>query len=790
MAAVAIIVMDVATARSQTVFDTAYIGNPIGISRIGFDANGLETLVSTPSLTQRINCVAIDEANGHMYWTEGELSPAAPLGNNDDHGRVRRSNLDGTNVIDLYASTQSCVGLALDLVNQRMYWVEWEISITIGLSGGFIYSANFDGSDKQLVYSNDGFRPLYLALDVPNGHLYWTATNDSFAQSSCLAPELGYFVSCRFNAVRRSNLDGSDLTDLIVGDFNENFSRDLYSGIALDVANGYMYLSTHRAQREDVKIARATLDGTFREDLVRVETNPAVLDYPTIALDLDRGKMYWTEFRFDDVGTYTRLRRANLEIPAFESPFFRTDVEEMIEIPGAGNNSSVALLPCSSTDCDSDGLLDGADNCPTQANVDQSDSDMDGVGDVCDNCADTPNGDQANEDGDEFGDLCDPCLDDIFNDSDGDTICDVNDVCPAVPDAAQADSDGDTIGDACDVCPNSTTLDKLYWATASGDAIKRADRDDSTCVETLFVTPFPPAVAIDSIREKLYWSDFTEQRLYRSNLDGSGVELLLQQIQISGIGIDPINQRIYLSVNNAISRGDLDGSNLEVILSETMPGTNISSPGNVSVAPIAGFIYWGDESTESVYRANLDGSGFTPLFGNDALDPDFAAVRGVRLDTQNQKIYWINRFFPQSIQRGNLDGSGAIETLAQGVDFSPALNQPTDLILDPGRNLMFISDRTTDMIYTATLDAVPTGVYVTGEDVRGMALLKVDPNPVDVLGDCDGSGAVEFADIPCFVDALLGIDTVPPGGIDRSDTNEDGLTNGVDVQSFMGLLLP
>jgi len=42
----------------------------------------------------------------------------------------------------------------------------------------------------------------------------------------------------------------------------------------------------------------------------------------------------------------------------------------------------------------------------------------------------------------------------------------------------------------------------------------------------------------------------------------------------------------------------------------------------------------------------------------------------------------------------------------------------------------------------------------------------------------------------CGVNARLGNDTIPPGGIDRSDVTDDGDTDGEDVQPFADLLVP
>ncbi len=58
--------------------------------------------------------------------------------------------------------------------------------------------------------------------------------------------------------------------------------------------------------------------------------------------------------------------------------------------------------------------------------------------------------------------------------------------------------------------------------------------------------------------------------------------------------------------------------------------------------------------------------------------------------------------------------------------------------------------------------------------------------PETPTADCDGNGVFELNnDLPCFVNALLGIDTNPPGGICRADLNGDNATNGEDVSEFV-----
>ncbi|NNJ95063.1 MAG: hypothetical protein HKP57_09995 [Halobacteria archaeon] len=116
-------------------------------------------------------------------------------------------------------------------------------------------------------------------------------------------------------------------------------------------------------------------------------------------------------------------------------------------------------------DTDGDGVLDGVDNCPVDANPGQEDTDGDGIGDACDllndsdgdgvadaddNCPATPNPGQEDADGDGIGDACDPDFD-----GDGDGVPDLTDNCPAIANPGQEDADGDGIGDACDPLTDS-----------------------------------------------------------------------------------------------------------------------------------------------------------------------------------------------------------------------------------------------------------------------------------------------------------------------------------------------
>jgi hypothetical protein len=56
-------------------------------------------------------------------------------------------------------------------------------------------------------------------------------------------------------------------------------------------------------------------------------------------------------------------------------------------------------------------------------------------------------------------------------------------------------------------------------------------------------------------------------------------------------------------------------------------------------------------------------------------------------------------------------------------------------------------------------------------------------------GDMNCDGALNIADIPLFVDALLATGTFGGCDINRADMNADGLINGRDTQPFVASLL-
>ena len=244
---------------------------------------------------------AMTHGQQKLYWTHG--SP----------NEIQRANLDGTGVEVLVSGLfDGPFGITLDLAAERMYWAEE--------NGHRIVRANLDGTGiDPIITGLPGF-PADVALDLDAGKVYWVefagSTISSVKRANLdgteiedLVPLIGsgnrngitldlsagkiYWTLCAGN-IRRANLDGSDVEDILSG-------LGCLVDIELDARNGKMYWSDSTLGSE--KIQRANLDGTEIEDLV---TTGLALPFE-IALDLGVGQLFWSN------SGVQKIQRANLD---------------------------------------------------------------------------------------------------------------------------------------------------------------------------------------------------------------------------------------------------------------------------------------------------------------------------------------------------------------------------------------------------------------------------------------------------------------------------------------------
>jgi hypothetical protein len=180
------------------------------------------------------------------------------------------------------------------------------------VSAGRVLTANPDGSDLKAIVSEGRKIPDGIVVDVAGGHVYWT--------------NMGH-PSANDGSVDRADLDGKNLTNIIPpgGTFTPK-------QLQLDKKNGKLYWS----DREGMRVMRASLDGSRIETLVDTSQGEARPGKEIrkwcvgIALDLDGGKLYWTQKGADNAGD-GRIFRANLEIPEGQTPANRKDIELLFD---------------------------------------------------------------------------------------------------------------------------------------------------------------------------------------------------------------------------------------------------------------------------------------------------------------------------------------------------------------------------------------------------------------------------------------------------------------------------
>jgi DNA-binding beta-propeller fold protein YncE len=182
----------------------------------------------------------------------------------------------------------------------------------LNLSAGRVLTANPDGSDLKVIVSEGRRLPDGIVVDVAAGHVYWTNMGNPSANDG---------------SIERADLDGKNLTHIIPpgGAFTPK-------QLQLDKKNGKLYWS----DREGMRVMRANLDGSKIETLVDTgqgEGRPGkeIRKWCVgIALDVDGGKLYWTQKGPDNAGQ-GRIFRANLEIPKGQTPASRKDIELLFD---------------------------------------------------------------------------------------------------------------------------------------------------------------------------------------------------------------------------------------------------------------------------------------------------------------------------------------------------------------------------------------------------------------------------------------------------------------------------
>jgi DNA-binding beta-propeller fold protein YncE len=181
----------------------------------------------------------------------------------------------------------------------------------LDLSDDRIVSLNSDGSDRTVIVTECRY-PDGIALDVAAGHLYWTNMG---------VPKLND------GSIERADLDGRNRTTIVPqgGTFTPK-------QIQLEKKSRKLYW----CDREGMRVMRADLDGSNIETIVDTsqgDSRPgpdAAKWCVGVAVDVDGGKVYWTQKGPDNAGK-GRICRAGIDVPPAQAASNRPDIEVLYD---------------------------------------------------------------------------------------------------------------------------------------------------------------------------------------------------------------------------------------------------------------------------------------------------------------------------------------------------------------------------------------------------------------------------------------------------------------------------
>ncbi len=200
---------------------------------------------------------------------------------------------------------------------------------------------------------------------------------------------------------------------------------------------------------------------------------------------------------------------------------------------------------------------------------------------------------------------------------------------------------------------------ELFWTEALPVARLQSAEADGGNITPIITSGIgiPLHLDIDPVNEKIYWSELGVIR--RANLNGSNVEMIFSTTSSTpnGLALDTNAGKVYwtLPSENKIQRSNLDGSTVEDVY------TAAAGPISVAIDGAGGKMYWSEEADSSqavIRRSNLNGSAAQTLV---TLDSNVIDASGLALDLTNQKLYWGESATDDTgkLWRSNLDGTSA-----------------------------------------------------------------------------------------------------------------------------------
>ncbi len=207
-------------------------------------------------------------------------------------------------------------------------------------------------------------------------------------------------------------------------------------------------------------------------------------------------------------------------------------------------------------------------------------------------------------------------------------------------------------GDSYDLALD-TVNNKLYISDYDNSSIYRCDADGSNLITFRSNLPGPDGLAIDYENNMLYWD--TDDGIQRTKLTVANVNdaenfVTGQANDPEGVSVDAVNKKLYwTNYDGGLWSINLDGTAKTELIADVEGGSTLVVDNRVY------FDYYVASGDINLKSANLDGTGMGTITTGIS-----KVVFGIGYEPSGKKIYWGDRSVGK-IMRANTDGTG-IET--------------------------------------------------------------------------------------------------------------------------------
>ena len=581
-----------------------------------------------------------------------------------------------------------------DTARPQIYWTDE--------GTGKIQRANLDGTNIQDIVTTGLDEPSGITLDTAGGKMYW--------------------ADGATGKIQRANLDGTNIQDIVTTGF-----LDIPQSIALDVDGGQIYWTNWIAgtiQRANLngsniqnivteeseflegialdvaggkiywtswltdKIRCANLDGSNVQDIISTELESPV----GIALDVAGGKVYWTD---TDTG---KIHRANLD---------GSNVEDIVT--GLKEPNSIAFVEDLVVDNAKFFSATPASGATIATNATITLTFSSNPGGVTSSAGTIRGSGKTRTIRGPF--KAGPLTLNItwINGSGNITLR----YTVVAPDIEAPEVTGGTLRDGDeDVDPEKINGDRKIEVTFSEEiagniALQTEGGNDVGWIGTVEGTKGTlELVSGKEIRTETTYVIMGKVADAAGNETEVHITFTTKGTKSPVVaGASPYHTIYWVDDDtNKIQRANLGGSNIQDIITDGYPeGIAFDIAGKK--------MYWTDGIWDKIQRADLDGSNV-----QDRVITGLEGPRGIALDVAGGKIYWTSWLPKDKIQRANLDGSNVQDLVTDGLD------GPWNIALDVAGGKMYWTNRWGNKIQRANLNGSKVEDIVTDVFPAGIAL--------------------------------------------------------------------